>query len=190
MRFSYTEFELKVLTNFSTINSNIVIDSDKFVTVNGPDGSLVGVYDLEKDHGHDSYGVFDLNLYLQLIKQFKNHELEAAPNYISIYSDSGDQVKFNLTPTELIKTVPIEKLEKNFKELEKNLRFRFTGENLVTLNKIFAILKPEKVFFQNMEGGLKLIAADTTIEESVNPFVTKISEEYIELNEIGYRLLR
>ena len=185
MNFNYTVEEVKILKNFSTISSSMVIGNKEFSIVNAPKSSLIGVYPLEKEYQYDSFGIFDLNEFLNLINQFKNYSLDLKERSISIIDqDTGNLIDYNLTPIEMIKTAPIDKLKVNFDNIKKHVEFKFSEENLNTLKKIIAVLKPERLFFQSENGYIKITAADKVLESSTNPLIIKIREEDISFNEL------
>lgn len=185
MKFTYTEEEMKVLTSFAQINPNMVVHPDKFVSINGPQASLVGIYNLEKPYDYEPFGIFDLPQFNQLIKEFGNYQLEVHDKYVAVINvENGNTAEYNLTPLEvgLIKTVPDEKLEANYQEADKQLGFTFTAENLATLKRITSVLKSERLFFKIESGKLNVIAADEIMENSTNPFVTQIHDENLNYN--------
>jgi hypothetical protein len=188
MKFSYTDDEMKVLASFALTNPNMIVYPDKFITINGPQASLIGLYNPEKAYEYEPFGIFDMAQFILLIKQFGQYQLENCGNYISIINaENGNEVKFNTTPIDagMIKTIPDDKLESNYGEAGKQLQFKFTGENLATLKKVVSVLKSERLFFKTDDGKLKIIAADEVMENSINPFATQIHEENVTKNDMG-----
>lgn len=191
-QFQYNEDELRVLKNFATINPNIIIYPNRFVSINGPKASLVGVYDFEKSYKHEPYGIFDLNEFLSLLSQFKDFWLEVHDKYILVGDDnSSTKVKYNLTPVDLIKSVPVDKLEFNWSEIDKEIEFTFTAENLNTLKKIRSVLASERLFLQSKpdDACIVVTAADKILEDSTNPLTIKVQAEHIKTNDLGDDIL-
>lgn len=175
MKFKYTEEEMQVLKSFASINDNMIIYPDKFVSI-GTEQSLVGIYRFEKPYDYEAFGIFDLNQFLSLIGLFKGYQLSLSKDNksVKVISDTKE-VKYNLTPNEMIKQKDTDKLVKNFKALDKQLDFILTSEELSTLKKINSVLKPERIYLESVEESdlVKLTATDR-LQESTNPYITSI----------------
>jgi len=66
------EKEIQVLKSFAGINANMIVYPDKFVAINGPKKSLVGIYYFEKPYDYETFGIFDLNEFLGLVQHSRD----------------------------------------------------------------------------------------------------------------------
>ena len=186
MKFRYTDTEMKVLKNFSTINPNMVVFHDKFAVIDGPNKSVVGSYKFKTPYEYDSFGIFQMDELLSIVSQVKEHELEVNEKHVSIFDKSVDsETKYNLTPQTLLPNIDTDTLMNRFDEQEANLEFVFTAEKLNSIKKISQILKCERLFFESLKGKIRIIAAQKSLLQSVNPHEIIINSDDITTNNLG-----
>ena len=192
-KFQYTAEELKVLSNFATINQNMIILPDKFAVINGAKKSVVGYYKFDKKYDYEPYGIFNLPEFLTLMKVYKDeYELAVHDKYVEVfYPSSNSGTKYNLTPHELLPQVG--EISEKFSKLEINLDFDLPAENIVTLKHVANILGLERIYFQSVASQeiILLTAAKKHLEKAENPHVVTINDKKTNLrvNSLGDTVL-
>lgn len=185
--FSFKETEQKILANFATINSNIVVQPTKFSIVNGASASLIAYYVLEQPYEFEPFGIYDLGNFLRVVDSMDPCVLELLGNYISIRNKAEtSEVKYNLTDTDTLPTV--KEVGTGFAKQPITLKFSFSADRIAALKRMDNILKFERYYFENRGGTLRVTGTDGTLTEATNPWNIDIPKSDIEVNNLDGEL--
>ena len=195
--FSFTEEELKVLTNFVQINPNMVFQLEGFSVVNERK-SVIAYYTFEKEYDYEVFGIGLCDEFLNIVKGISNFKLKTSDTCIDIIDvnsaekgKSYNKIRYNLTPLKILPKVS-NKVPENFKEQgDPNLEFILTSENLAKLKKISAVLKLQRLFIQNgINDNLQLIAGTgKELDSSTNQFEINIDKDFVNHNDLEDKIL-
>lgn len=190
--FSFTEEEVKVLTNFVGINEETVINPSGFSVVNARQ-SMMGYYAFEDEKDFEKFGIAFGSEFLNLVKGINNNKFKVTDTSIDIIDVGSagkgktyNKIRYNLTPLKLLPNISSD-VPKNFdKKANPEIIFTLTAENFAKIKKVSSVLKLEKLFIlNNTKGNLQLIVGSgQKLDASTNIFEINISDEFIESNGI------
>lgn len=174
--FNFTERELKVLTNFSSINNQVLIKNDSFLVKNAST-SMVGIYRFENPYSQfNEMGIYDTPEFLSILNSLENSKIDFNETYVNILDENRKyKIKYGLMDKSLFPNIPIEKAEEKIKEM--NLFFDFElKEEYLSMLKIGSLLKNNYISIKNSG---KSILITTTNDENINEnnFTIEVKEK-------------
>ncbi len=176
--FSFDEKTLKILSNFASIHSSMVIQKDKLSVVNNSN-SCIGLYNFPEPYDFNEFGLYDTQEFLSAISVFETFpEINVKDNYLDI-SSKENKLKYFTTAKELIPKVI--DLEDQFNKLDPDLVFNLSADKLALINKISSIIKSKYVFFESRKKKI-LITVCNELESSNNSYELYIDD--IEVNNL------
>lgn len=179
MAFNFTETELAVLKNFSSINPSIIISNDNFKIKNEAN-SVIAKYVFEKPYEFDSFGIYNLPEFISVLSSLKKPEINVLEKFLTI-SDVKSKFKYFTTAKELIPEVAFENVEKNFSEkLTTKIKFTLTSEHQAMIMKTGPLLKAEYLYIET-KGDRILMTIANSLEDSHSNFEIVV-DEGIEVN--------
>jgi len=185
MSFTYTETELRILKNFSGINKNIKIDPDTFSVVNAPKKSVVGFYNLETKKDHDSYSVYDLGQYLEVINScHPDYSLSVTEKSIDVKNNVlGSTTKYNQVASKYVPEV--KSPAKKFASVTPELKFKLSEEKLKSIRKISGLLGHTKIYFESADVGIRITCGGDDLLTTENPHTFVLNETEFDVNNLG-----
>jgi hypothetical protein len=155
------EKTLSVLSNFATIQDNIVIEeSDKISTV-AEIKNILATAKLDQSFPK-RFGIYDLPIFLAVLDLVDTPKLEFHDKHLIVSDSVGlSRVKFFYSDESNL-TVP----PKTIKMPEANVTFKLTGDTLNNIRKASSTLGYNKVVITPSNGGLRLSVTDSTDKTS------------------------
>jgi hypothetical protein len=179
--FKFTETQIQVLKNFSSISPSIAVYPHKTEVVNAS-GSVCATYDFTPPLNIDTlFGVHEMNELLSVILFYKNPDIIVDGKCLSI-TDGSSKVKYFTTPSHLIPKVLIqqkydlETVNNKLEEIGYDLEVMFSSEKLVTLMKMASVLKSNYMFFESCCGDTVKVTVSEKLESSSNSWEENITD--------------
>lgn len=177
-KFSFEENQLKVLSNFASINPQMLVESDKFTVMNGSK-SVVANYPFSTKLDFPSFGLYDASDFLAIINAMKNSQIEVKDKSLNITSGS-DKLTYFTTAAELVPKVP--DTDKVFQNLDYDLDFSLSADRLAVCLKMASLLKAAFIFFET-DGKRIRITIGNELESSSNNYEVYV-EDGIKKNQL------
>ena len=168
MKISKRTFD--ILKNFSTINSNILIEpGNKLSTISSTKSILVEV---EVDEDFETrFGIWDLNKFLGTVSLFTDPEFEFSDKHVTIFGSNNSSVKYFYSEPKLL-TTPTKKI--NMPSVA--FSFNLTGKQLTEMYKAASVLQLPDLCIRSIDGKIMLIAEDKT-DTTSNNFCIDVNQE-------------
>lgn len=168
MKISKRTFD--ILKNFSTINSNILIEpGNKISTISTTKSILV---ETEVDEEFEiKFGIWDLNKFLGTVSLFNDPEFEFSDKHVTIFGSNNSSVKYFYSEPKLL-TTPTKKI--NMPPVA--FSFNITGKQLSELYKAASVLQLPDLCIRSVNGKIMVIAQDKT-DTTSNNFCIDVNQE-------------
>jgi hypothetical protein len=146
-KFSFTDLQVKVLSNFATINPSILIAPDRLTAMNDTN-SVIGIYEYDTAFTFEPWGLYDTQDFLTIHSAMVKPEIDKIDDklMINITGSNNDKVRYFTTAENLI--LPIPDIEGLFSKLDVVADFSLSADKLAIINKMASILKTKFVFFE------------------------------------------
>lgn len=154
--FSFSETEINVLKNFSTINPSMVIDPTGFKVINNSK-SVIGNYPFAKAYDFPVFGIYETSEFLTALGAMEKPQIEVEAKAINIV-DGTNKLTYYTTATDLLPAVP--DVGAKFDKLDCELEFTITADKLAYLLKMATILKSKYLFFESDKKVIRITAGD------------------------------
>lgn len=137
---------LKVLSNFSSINQNILLKKGSTIRTVNPIKTLYAVYTCSEEFPED-LGIYNLRQFLEVISLFEDPEIEVNDDAsaISVSDESSNAHIILSDPENLIVT------DNKIKDFESVLTFTLTNDILSLLRKGSTTLKATHIAFETTD---------------------------------------
>lgn len=176
--FMYTDEEIVILKNFSSINASMILSGDGLSVINNSK-SVIGVKNFDTPHDHEPFGVYETSEFLTAIGAMKDPKIIVSDKYLTIM-DGSAKLKYFTTAQDLLPKVP--DVAKKFAGLDCDLDFTITADKLAFVLKMATILKSKFLFFETDGKKIRITAGDE-LASSNNSYVIEI-EDGIEANKL------
>ena len=144
-----------ILRNFSTINSNIVIDAGNTIKTISEAKNIFAKAEIEESFPSD-FGIYDLNEFLSVLNLFDNPVLEFKGQQI-VVQEEGKRRSVNYTPSDReILTYP----QKDIKMPSTDVEFELTAGQISTLQKAASTLSVSDIVITAGESGAVVSVTD------------------------------
>ena len=144
-----------ILRNFSTINSNIVIDAGSTIKTISEAKNIFAKAEIEESFPSD-FGIYDLNEFLSVLNLFDNPVLEFKGQQI-VVQEEGKRRSVNYTPSDReILTYP----QKDIKMPSTDVEFELTAGQIATLQKAASTLSVSDIVITAGESGAVVSVTD------------------------------
>lgn len=171
MSFKLKEQDVAILKSFSTLNSSMIINPEKFSVVNSSK-SCVAFYIPEEKYDFQEFGIYEMTDFLAALGTLKNPEITDEEKYLVI-SSNGQKFKYFTTAKDLIQPakINIEKID----AVEFGLEFDLSAEKFSMLMKSANIVRASNVFFETSKKKILITVAEE-LASSNNSFEIPIEE--------------
>ena len=161
---------LEYLKNYSTINSNIIIEPGNVLKTLSPVKNVMSECTISETF-EQTIAIWDLNKFLGTISLFDNPTFEFHENHVVI-SDEGKsaKTKYHYAEPELIQSVT-----QTINMPDPVVDFRLTVGNLNQIMKAASVLQLPDLCVRNESGTLELVALDTK-DSSCNTYSVNLGE--------------
>jgi hypothetical protein len=174
----FTDLEMKILDNFSDINSELFISPTKIEIINVP-RSVVATYEFDTPHSFEGFGVYSLPDFLSVLKVMDKPEFDPKDGYLDIVDAKNSRLKYKTQAESLLPVIMDMKSE--FALLDEKMKFSLSADRLAVINKMANILKSAFIFFETKGKKIQITVGDE-LENSLNNFQFDI-EDGIKLNQ-------
>ena len=162
---------IEIFKNFSTINSNILVEPGNVVKTISPQKNILARAVVEETFPV-SFGIWDLNRFLAAVGLFTNPDFDFFDNYVLI-SGAGGSVKYYYSEPKLL-TVPTQEITMP----ESAVRFSVTQDDLQEVMKAAAVLQLPSLVIEGSGNDIDIVARDKT-----NPTSNSFSRQLILLEK-------
>lgn len=161
---------LEYLKNYSTINSNIIIEPGNTLKTLSPVKNVMSECTISETF-EQTIAIWDLNKFLGTISLFDNPTFEFHENHVVI-SDEGRsaKTKYHYAEPELIQSVT-----NTINMPDPVIDFRLTEGNLNQIMKAASVLQLPDLCVRNEGGTLELVALDTK-DSSCNTYSVNLGD--------------
>lgn len=167
MKISKRTFD--ILKNFSTINSNIFIQSGNVITTISPSKSILVEAEIDEDF-ENSFGIWDLNKFLGTVSLFTDPEFEFSDKFVTIYGSNNSSVKYFYSEPKLL-TIPSKKITMP----KVAFSFGISGKQLAELYKAASVLQLPDICIRSVGGNIVVVAEDKT-DTTSNKFSIDVNQ--------------
>lgn len=167
----FTEIELTILKNFSSINPSMIIYPDQFKVIN-PAKSVIGNYQFENPYDFEPFGIYEMNKFLMVLSSFKTPNIEFIDSKYLQITEGNQKLKFFTSPIEIFSQVP--SVEEKFQKVEIGLDFDISSDKINILTKIASNFGTENLWFESDKENkcIRLTVGDDLV--STSSFEVKI----------------
>ena len=156
---------IEIFKNFSTINSNILIQPGNVVKTISPQKNILARAVVEEEFPV-TVGIWDLNRFLAAVSLFDDPDFNFREKYVLI-SGNGSSVKYYYSEPKLL-TVPTQEITMP----GSAIRFSITQNDLQDVLKAAAVLQLPSLDIEGNDDGVDIVAHDKT-----NPSSNSFSRE-------------
>lgn len=167
MKISKSTFD--ILKNFSTINSNILVNQGNVLGTISPIKTILAAAEVEETFDVP-FGIFDLSKFLGTVSLFNDPEFTFEEKYVTI-SDNNRSIKYHYCEPQLL-TVPTQKLEMP----KVDITFELTQENINEIRKASAVLGVSDITFTKNENEELLVLVHDKSNVTSDCFTLNIGE--------------
>ena len=159
---------LKILKNFSSLNSNLLVKEGNKINTITPAKNVVAEAIVEEDFPVE-FGIWDMNKFLGTISLFEEPEFTFEEKSVIISGKDGGKVSYFYSEPSLLTT-----LQKEIKMPEVAINFDFTEKNFNDILKAASVLQlPDLCIRSNNENGtIELVVMDKKSSTTNNYKVT------------------
>ncbi|NCP97674.1 hypothetical protein GW820_02185, partial [archaeon] len=90
--FMYTDTEITVLRNFSSINTSMVLKGTGFSVINNSK-SVIGNFEFEQPYDYESFGIYETSEFLTALNAMKDPKIVVSEKYLTIM-DGTSKLKY------------------------------------------------------------------------------------------------
>jgi hypothetical protein len=165
-----TKRTFDILKNFSTINSNILIEPGNRITTISATKSILVEAEIDEEF-ETRFGIWDLNKFLGTISLFTDPEFEFSDKFVTIFGSNNSSVKYFYSEPKLLTTSA-----KKINMPEVAFSFNITGKQISEMYKAASVLQLPDVCIRSVDGKIMLVAEDKT-DSTSNNFCIDVNEE-------------
>lgn len=180
--FKFSQQETDILKNFCTINPQIIIQPNRLQVKNSAT-TIIAIHDLVAPYDIDtSFGIYDMPNLLSVLSVYKSPSITLSEDAIRLLIKEGKcSNNYKTHAKELIDAVP--DARKKFATLDITLDFVFPQEKLVMLKKMADLQKSAFIFFESIEGAIRVTVGDE-LESSDNTWEVILVDNIV-INELS-----
>jgi hypothetical protein len=147
---------LKILKNFSSLNSNLLVKGGNIINTITPAKNVVAIATLKEDFPVE-FGIWDMGKFLGTISLFEEPEFTFDEKFVTISGKGGGKVSYFYSEPSLLTT-----LKKEIKMPEVAIDFNFTEKNFNDILKSASVLQlPDLCIRSNSKDGtIELVVMD------------------------------
>jgi hypothetical protein len=153
---------LSVLKNYSTINSNLIVQPGTTLKTISPTKNIMVEAEVKEDFPVE-FGIWDLSKFLATISMFKEPRFDFEDNHVVIYSEgSRAKVRYYYSNLEMLdgQILQIIKGDKRFNMPEAVVDFTLQEKDFIELQKAAAVLAAPDLALRNTNGRLTMNVFD------------------------------
>lgn len=158
MQISKTTIDM--LKNFATINQSIVINPGNKISTVSPQKSILAHADVEEDFPQ-TFGIYDLNRFLNVLSLVPDGELEFSENAVSIVSGKT-KAQYNFADPSVITTPPKKKVALGTVDIE----FTLKPDDLRSVLKAAGVYQLPEIAITSDGEKISLCAIDSNVQSS------------------------
>lgn len=165
---------MDILKNYSSINSNIFINTGSTITTISPIKNILSEAQVEETFD-TPFGIWDLPKFLGTISIFNDPELEFHDKYVLI-SNGNSTIKYYYSDPKLL-TIPTKKI--NMPKID--LSFNITESQIQQLKKAASILGVSDLTIENNEEDELIIKVHDKKDKSSNSYMMNLqaNQEFV-----------
>lgn len=168
---------LKVLQNFSAINSNLVVRKGNNIKTMTEARNVVSSATVDQEFDRD-FGIYDLNEFLGVLNLVDTPALTFTDDYVTISDTTGrTKIKYFFSDADIL-TTP----SSDVKMPNADVTFTLDADTLAKLKRAASALGHESLSVEPDGGSLKLSIFDNNNNTS-NTYSTSIAGDYPEQNQ-------
>jgi len=161
---------LTILKNFSSINSNILINPGSIIKTKSASSNIYAEAKIEEEFDV-SVPIWDLNKFLAVVSMFANPDLEFTDKYVDI-SNGRSYVRYHYSNPKLL-SVPTREI----KIPDAIIKFDLNEENLNEMLRAASILQVGDIQITAKDGVLSIVVDDSG-NSSSNSFSMILDDNY------------
>ena len=142
---------LAILKNFSTLNSNILVESGNVIQTITPTKNVMARAVIEEDF-ETQFGIWDLSQFLSVISMFDQPEFTFEEKYIMIGDGKTSSVKYHYCEPSLL-TVPTKQVQMPSTAISLNM----TNSVFTELTRAASVLQVEDLRITPSEDGSEIL---------------------------------
>jgi len=167
-----TEQTLNVLRNFSSIQSNLVVEAGCKIKTMAEARNVMSSAMLAQEFPQD-FGIYDLNEFLNVLSLVDDPKLDFSDEYVRVTDSTGrSAVKYFFADSNIL-TSPSKDI--NMPECEVN--FTLDESTLSRVRKAASVLGHEKMTIEANDGAIRLTVTDNN-DSTSNSFVIDVPGTY------------
>jgi hypothetical protein len=164
-----TKSTIQILSNFASINSNIVIDQGNTIRTISEAKNILAKATVEETFDSE-FGVYDLNEFLGVLKLVDNPNLNFQDDFVTISDESGlTNIKYFFSDTEMLT-----KAGKDVRMPEGDVKLDLSEDILQKLRSAAGALGHSEMLIQGIDNGLAKVTVTTSDNSTANTFSIEI----------------
>tara|TARA_B100001093_G_C26846643_1_gene1023119 strand:+ start:1396 stop:2073 length:678 start_codon:yes stop_codon:yes gene_type:complete len=164
-----TKSTIQILSNFASINSNIVIDQGNTIRTISEAKNILAKATVEETFDSE-FGVYDLNEFLGVLKLVDNPNLNFQDDFVIISDESGlTNIKYFFSDTEMLT-----KAGKDVRMPEGDVKLDLSEDILQKLRSAAGALGHSEMLIQGIDNGLAKVTVTTSENSTANTFSIEI----------------
>ena len=164
---------LQVLKNFASINPNIVVEKGNVIRTLSEGRNVFGKAELENSFP-SSFGIYDLNEFLNVINLVEEPSLTFDDTHVMINDSTGlSKIKYFFTDTEYLTTAT-----KDIVMPTPEIRFNLSNETLNRIKRAASALGHSVVAARPNNGSISLTVFDNEGNATSNTFTVDVEGSY------------
>tara|TARA_Y100000389_G_scaffold119179_1_gene116343 strand:- start:4814 stop:5491 length:678 start_codon:yes stop_codon:yes gene_type:complete len=164
-----TKSTIQILSNFASINSNIVIDQGNTIRTISEAKNILAKATVEETFDSE-FGVYDLNEFLGVLKLVDNPNLNFQDDFVIISDESGlTNIKYFFSDTEMLT-----KAGKDVRMPEGDVKLDLSEDILQKLRSAAGALGHSEMLIQGIDNGLAKVTVTTSDNSTANTFSIEI----------------
>lgn len=177
-----TDRTMAVLENFSSIQSNLVVESGNVLKTMAEARNLVAIAKLDQDFPTD-FGIYELSEFLGVLGLVDKPTLDFDEEYVTVSDSNGTtKVRYYYSPTDFL-TAP----KKDVPFPEVMVSFNLTKATLDKVKRASSTLGHDKLVIEPNNGSITLTVTDPK-DDTANNFKVEVPAEYEEDATFSYIL--
>ena len=153
---------LDILKNFSTINSNILVEPGNVIKTVSPVKNVMAQATV-KETFDCQFGIWDLGKFLGTISLFEDPDFSFDDKHVTISGSNGTKVTYYYSEPKLLTTI-----NKDIKMPETVVSFELKNDDFSELQKAAAVLQLPDLCLRSDGGRMQLVALDKKDSTSNN----------------------
>ena len=153
---------IEILKNFSTINSNILVEPGNVIKTISPVKNVMSEATVSETFD-TQFGIWDLGKFLGTISLFDDAEFFFEENYVTIAGSNGTKVTYYFSEPKLLTTI-----NKNINMPESVVSFVLKENDFAELQKAASVLQLPDLCLRTDGGRMELVALDKKDSTSNN----------------------